>query len=390
MAAQAADILGTARALANPVERGDDGRTADAALRSLAPRSVRVTFERKVEPATGDFPVQVFSATTAPIEHPADALGALDATQSATVASRLIDQLIALVQRYGRERRTLDAAELWAQMVQREAASTDPDIRLAYAAAIRRLATPTLLRNVAALLPRHKDRIDDLVAVLARTGDEGAEAVIERLADAQSRSDRRIYFDALVQLKAGVHTLIHLLGDARWYVTRNAADLLGELNAAEADGRLADALAHHDDRVRRAAANALGKLQTPRALAGLRRALADTSLQVRATAAAGLGARKGTRAAPTLVKALEAERNLEVQIAILMALGRIATPDAVDHLLKAAEPAGGLFKRKPAAYRIAAVQALHEAGTPAALHAVRTLTKDKDDAVRDAATRALA
>jgi HEAT repeat protein len=389
MAARPADILGTARALATPVGPGDRGRTAEAALRELGPRSVRVIFEPREEPTPGDFPVAAFSATNAAIDHPAAALAALDATTSVTAASRLIDQLIGLIQRYARDRRLVDAADLWSQLVRREAAATDPDTRLAYAAAIRRLTTPTLLRDVAMMLPRQKDRTEDLVTILARTGDEGAEAVIEELATAQSRSDRRVYFDALVRLNAGVHTLTHLLGDPRWYVTRNAADLLGELNATEADVRLADLLAHDDDRVRRAAANALGKLQTPKALAALRRALNDTSLHVRATAAAGLGMRKGHRASDTLVAALESERDVEVQIAILMALGRTATPDAVDRLVKAAE-SGSVFKRKPTAYRVAAVQALSDARTHAALSALRALTSDKEDAVRDAATRALA
>ncbi len=389
MAARPADILGTARALATAVGPGDAGRTAEAALRELGPRSVRVVFEPRLELAPGDFPVQAFSATNAAIDHPAAALAALAAATSAPAASRLIDQLIGLVQRYLRDRRLVDAADLWSELVRREAAATDPDTRLAYAAALRRLTTPTLLRDVAMMLPRHKDRTEELVTILARTGDEGAEAVIEELATAQSRSDRRIYFDALVRLKTGVHTLTHLLGDPRWYVARNAADLLGELSATGADARLVDLLSHDDDRVRRAAANALGKLQTQRAVVALRRALSDTSLHVRATAAAGLGMRKGRGAADTLVAALESERDIEVQIAILMALGRAGTPDAVARLVKAAE-SGGLFKRKPTAYRVAAVQALADAHTHAALTALRALTTDKDAAVRDAATRALA
>lgn len=389
MGARPGEILGTARALATSVGRGDDGRTAAAALRELAPRSLRMTFVPEDQARLAEVPAAAFAATTAPIDHPGDALVALDAADSAAAAARIIDQLVALVQRYARDRRTSDAADLWHQLVRREAAATDPDMRLAYAAAIRRLTTLSLLRDVATLLPRHKDRLADFVAVLARAGDEGAEAVIEQLAGAPSRSDRRIYFDVLVQLRAGVHTLIHLLGDPRWYVTRNAADLLGELLAVSADVRLIELLAHDDDRVRRAAANALGKLRTPRAHVALRRALSDSSLQVRATAAAGLGARQGSRTATTLVQALESERDLEVQIAILMALGRTGTPDAVERLIKAAEPAGRVFKRRPVAYRVAAVQALAEARTHPAMTALRALANDKDAAVRDAATRVL-
>ena len=57
-------------------------------------------------------------------------------------------------------------------------------------------------------------------------------------------------------------------------------------------------------------------------------------------------------------------------------------------LAKAAEPAG-TFKRKLTAYRIAAVQGLGEARTPAAMTALRTLITDRDREVREAAARAL-
>ncbi len=144
----------------------------------------------------------------------------------------------------------------------REGDKTDPEMKRAYASAIRRLAKPALLRTVASVLPRRKERADELLAVLARTGEEGAEALIEQLTAAQSLSERRVFFDSLVKLKAGVGTLTHMLGDPRWYVARNAADLLGELNAVDAQDPLGELLRHDDDRVRRAATNALGKLGT--------------------------------------------------------------------------------------------------------------------------------
>ena len=70
-------------------------------------------------------------------------------------------------------------------------------------------------------------------------------------------------------------------------------------------------------------------------------------------------------------------------------LGRQATDEAVARLLKAAEPDGRLFKRKPTALRVSAVQALAEANTPAALAALRRFADDKDREVKDTATRAL-
>ena len=74
---------------------------------------------------------------------------------------------------------------------------------------------------------------------------------------------------------------------------------------------------------------------------------------------------------------------------ILAALGRQATDEAVARLLKAAEPEGRLFKRKPTAFRVSAVQALAEANTPAALAALRRFSDDKEREVREIAVRAL-
>jgi HEAT repeat protein len=388
MGALPADILGTARVLAAVAVSGDEGREVDAKLRALAPRSVRVSFQRSmahVDPVVE----RAFTHVDDAIDAEGDVFAKLDATSTAGVASRVLDQIVAAGENNASANKAVAVAELMASLVAREARQTDSEMKRAYSAAIRRLSKPTILRAVASVLPRRKERLDDFIAVLMRTGDEGAEALIEQLTAAQSLSDRRVYFDALVRLKHGVHTLVHMLGDPRWYVARNAADLLGELRAAEADSALTDLMKHEDDRVRRAAAHALGKLGTGASVTALRKALHDVSAHVRALAAVGLANRKGARSAKTLVRALEAESELDVQISILVALGRVGTTDAVERLIKAAEP-GTLFKRKPVAFRVAATQGLGEARTPAALTALRALATDKEKDVREAAARALA
>ena len=108
-----------------------------------------------------------------------------------------------MAEAHARRNKTVAIADLMAQVVMREAQRTDPEIKRAFAAAIRRLSKPTTLRAVAAVLPRRKERIEEFFAILARTGDEGAEALIEQLTAAQSLTDRRVYFDAFVRLKAG-------------------------------------------------------------------------------------------------------------------------------------------------------------------------------------------
>jgi len=328
-----------------------------------------------------------FSAVQQPKGSAGDLLSQLDGTRSPNVVTRVLDELVTIAENAQREGRSDAVAEVFHGVVRREANIGEGDLKRAFVMAIRRMSKPTLLRAIAQMLPRRRERHDEYLAVLTRTGEDGADAVIDQLTNAQSLADRRVYFDTLLRLNAGVSALIHMLGDARWYVARNAADLLGEMQAPEAEVPLAEALHHDDDRVRRAASGALSKLGTPKALQALHVALRDNSPQVREQAVAGLATRKGQKTAATLVKALDEETDPEVQHAILQALGRLGTPDAVQKLIKAAEPEGRLFRKKSLPYRVAAVHALGEARTPAAIAALQALLNDKEKDVKEAVFR---
>ena len=113
----------------------------------------------------------------------------------------------------------------------RQRPSTIAELRRAYTIGLRRLAKPTLVRGIAGLLPRRPELRDALHDVLLRLGPDGAEALIDLLTAADSLTDRRAYLAALVKCRDAVPTLIHLLGDKRWYVVRNTTDLLGEMRA---------------------------------------------------------------------------------------------------------------------------------------------------------------
>lgn len=305
-------------------------------------------------------------------------------------AMRLLDELVGVAEARAREQRWEVVARIFDAFVHNEiAADHDADLRRAYTIAIRRLTKPSLLRGIAGLLPRRPELRDALHGVLLRLGPEGAEALIDLLTTADSLTDRRAYLAALVKCRDAAPTLMHLLGDNRWYVVRNAIDLLGEMHALEAEGPLLDVVRHREERVRRSVATALARLGTPRAIQAVQQLLTDAVPEVRVHAAQALGTIKSPRSVVSLARALDAEADPEVQAVILAALGRQGTDDAVARLTKVAEPDGRLFKRKPTALRVSAVQALAEANTPAATAALRRFTEDKDRDVRDAAIRAL-
>jgi HEAT repeat protein len=323
-------------------------------------------------------------------QSPQELFAALRTAGNVDDATVVLDDLVLLAEHSMRVGKGPLVLEILRGIVTRENGLAEGEIKRAYVMAIRRLSKPALLRVIATLILRKPELQKECVEVLDRTGEDGADALIEQINHAQTASDRQTLFNALGRLPSGVAALIRMLGDSRWFVARNAADLLGEMNALDAESQLIALLRHTDDRVRRSATNALLKLGTPEALKATYSALGDSSPQVRMHAAAAISAKKDSKTAATLIRAIDGEQDGDVQMAMIAALGKIATPDAVQRLVRIAEPDGRVFKKKTTNVRVAAVQALGEARTPAAFAALKELVADKDREVRETASRALA
>ena len=263
------------------------------------------------------------------------------------------------------------------------------DGRRQYSITLKRMYTKPLLDAVAHLAgaPVHRQAA---LLVLQRAGGDGVEVLLDLLAAAHSSEERRGIFDALTQMKEGTDQLVHMLGHDQWFVARNAAELAGELGLEEAVPALARQLEHSDERVRKAVALALAKIGSRAAAEPVRRALKDKSPEVRIQAALGVGGRKSSALAMPLVVAMGEEEDEDVEKELMLALGRIGSADAVQAIIKFAQPGGKLFGRKPVALRVTAVEALRLAATPAAIGTLEGLTDDGDKQVRAAARTALA
>jgi HEAT repeat protein len=229
----------------------------------------------------------------------------------------------------------------------------------------------------------------EAMIVLRRMGADGTEVLLTALVNAEDVDDRRAYFTALKEMTEGTDLLIHMLSHDQWFVVRNVADLCGELRLEKAVSALSRQMEHGDERVRRAVASALGRIGGPGAAEALRRALRDPSPGVRLQAARDLDGRKNRGLAMTISVAAEKEGRLEVQKEMYLALGRIASTDAIQSLRQAAEPGGRLFRRKPHGTRLAAVAGLHAAG-PSAAGALKELLTDHEREIREAVERSLA
>src|SRR5436190_2868990 len=269
-----------------------------------------------------------------------------------------------------------------------EKVSEASGVRRQYTIALRRIYTKPVLEGLSRLLgaPKHRAAA---VAALQRGGAAGVEVLMDVLAAAPTVGERRAVFDALKHMTEGTDQLVHMLEHSQWFVVRNVAELIGELGMDDAVPALGKCLDHEDERVRKAVGLALAKIGTRSAAEPLRRALRDRSQEVRMQVAVGIGGRKSSALAMPLVVAMEEEKDEAVVRELILALGRIGSPDAVQALIKWAQPTGRFFGRKPSELRVAAVEGLRLAAGPAALGTLEGLSDDGDRAVREAASRAV-
>jgi HEAT repeat protein len=310
----------------------------------------------------------------------------LDNAREATVVGGHLDTLVKLAADASGKDRIDIVADVFYGLVKREGDIEDKMSKRQYALGIRRLCVPRVLKCIVELLPRRRENYEQYMAIFTRAEDDGVEALVEALISAPSITDRRVYYDSLLRLRTGVRTLVHMLGDPRWFVVRNAIELLGEMRVAEADVELEKMLEHRDDRVRTAAASALAKLGPGVAAKGLRGALRDAPEEVRERAAEAMALQR-SGSVDSLVRALDKEDDNRVQMAMVAALGQVGTPHAVEKLMDIARTEKGLLgKRRATPMRVAAVHALGEVKTSSALAALQTLLRDKEKAVRGAAS----
>jgi hypothetical protein len=307
----------------------------------------------------------------------------LDAARTPAAASRTLDALLKLAIGSARKERFDIVADVFHGIIEREVRLEDRAIKRLVGVTVRRLSTPSLLKCVVDLLPRRNESYERYMTIFERTEDAGVEALVDALMAAPSLTDRRVYYDSLLRLGTGIRTIIHMLGDSRWYVVRNAADLLGEMRAVEVEGELLRLLEHKDDRVRAAAAGALAKIGTNRPAPASTNGGNGHAVHVTNT----INVATNGKSVDSLIRALDREDDGRVQMAMLAALGQLGTPQAIEKLVEIARTDKGLLmKRRPTPLRVAAVHALGQATGSGSLAALQSLLRDKEKAVRGAAS----
>jgi HEAT repeat protein len=329
-----------------------------------------------------------FSPATAATRSSRDLIVELQEKPAGPHAGELLAVLGRQLETAMKTNRIAQALAIVVGVVRAEQQVSDASRKRQYSIALKRMYSKALLEAIAELANSPLER-DDALLVLRRAGEDGVEVLLDLLVAAPTIEERRGIFMALTGMKEGTDQLVHMLAHHQWFVVRNVAELAGELALEDAVPALAKQLDHDDERVRKAVALALAKIGSSSAAEPLRRALRDPSPEVRIQAALGVGGRRSSALAMPLVVAMEEEEDENVERELILALGRIASPAAVQALIKFAQPGGRLFGRKPAALRATAVEALRLAATPAAVGTLEGLTEDGDKQVRLAAQSAL-
>ena len=264
-----------------------------------------------------------------------------------------------------------------------EAGVIHPEHRAIWTKGFDQAATPVALQALVAALPTCGEAIANAIVALTRARDAGGEALINTLLKSDSMDVRRACFDALAEVRRGTDQLLKMLDHEQWFVVRNAACLLGAFRSKSSEPELTAALEHADERVRAAVVTSLLQLDSPTARATVRGAIRDESAEVRRRAVRGFLIEPGAFAhVDKLLQALERETELDVQIEFLYALGTLATPDAVQKLIRLCSSDG---RYRPADFRIAAAEALASARLGAAVPLLRAMLKDPDIHARAAA-----
>ncbi len=215
-------------------------------------------------------------------------------------------------------------------------AATAEATRSTLAAGIVRRVTehPLLDRLLAALWAGRETRVEQEVRICLEVLAGEAVTPLVRVLGGEPRAGMRaILCDLLVSVgRDHVRELATFIGDERWYLVRNIANILGRLQNPEVVVHLERVIDHPEYRVRREVADALARLGTEEAQSLLVRLLDDDQrIQLRALQALNAwGTRRALKRLLALVEAPDPlNRFFTLKAAALEALERLGAPEAL-------------------------------------------------------------
>jgi HEAT repeat protein len=171
-----------------------------------------------------------------------------------------------------------------------------------------------------------------------------------------------------------VNRLAPLIGSGKWAAQRNAAELFGEIGAAEAVPLLQPLLRGHDARVTHAAVRALSNIKDPAAARAVHTVLRAATGDQRRAVVDALVALRDPRVVPVLVRILEESDPFGADHSIVLetldALSQVGDDQAVAALGALMRKKRFLGRGKVKAVREKSLAALGAIKTPAAERAI--------------------
>jgi hypothetical protein len=299
------------------------------------------------------------------------------------------ETLARAIERYSAAGRWMEAIHAAQALIQLTARYPEHEQR-GHLLAVRRALTRRLLEQFIAFAMRVIEEQGRVSEILRHAGPEGIELMVDQVKQAEVVGPRRFVHDVLAATPGALPMLLPLLTSARWHEVRHGAELLGRLGLPEALEPLRAAANHPDERVRKAVIEALGRYNSHAVIEPLRRALADPAPVTRASAALALSQRHLPGLALPILVALESEKDPAAWDALVDAVARIDSQEAVLGLVEIALDKRPLFQSGRRWSRgLAVINALLRANTSSARRGLQRLATAGDGELRRAAAEAI-
>ncbi|MDR7520137.1 MAG: HEAT repeat domain-containing protein, partial [Armatimonadota bacterium] len=206
---------------------------------------------------------------------------------------------------------------------------------------LKRLTEPPLFDGLLAALWAGRETAAgrDVQGCLEALGGQVVRPLVRVLGEEPRAARRAMLCDLLVQVgRNHVDDLGAFITDARWYLVRNIANVLGRTRNPQAIPYLDRLAGHHEYRVRREVVDALASLGTEDAQARLVAFLDDPDERIRLRTVQSLDAAGARRAMPRLVALLAApdllNRRFALRQAALETVERVGAREALPVLRK--------------------------------------------------------
>lgn len=224
-------------------------------------------------------------------------------------------------------------------------------------------------------------------AICSRIGPAAADALRPHLEEETLTTGRARAADVVRGYGArAVTRLAPLAGSPQWAARRNAADLLGELGAAEGVPLLQSLLRGQDARVTTAAVRALASIKDPAAARAVHTVLRAATGEQRRAVVDALVALRDARVVPVLVRIIEESDPFGADHAIVLesaaALSQVGDDHAVPALAALMRRRKLFSPGRTRAVKAGSLAALRSIGTPAAHGAIDEAARTGDRVLR--------